>query len=251
MPTTLDGRVILVTGGSRGIGAAVARLAAQAGADVAIGYKEDAVGAEVTASAVRNLGKRCLAIAGDVSRRSDVIRLVTETEATLGRVDGLVANAGVLRSSPFLESGDDDWDATIRTDLYGAMYCAHAVLPGMIKRGSGSIVMVSSRLGQIGWPGLAAYCSAKAGLIGLTKALAREFAPLGIRVNAVAPAVIVTDMTRDITAGTETSRKPTDFPIGRFGQPDEVAEAVLFLLSDAASLFVGQTLNPNGGGFMP
>jgi 3-oxoacyl-[acyl-carrier protein] reductase len=124
-------------------------------------------------------------------------------------------------------------------------------LPSMVERGSGSIVNIASRLGQIGATDVAHYCAAKAGLIGLTRALAREFGPCGIRVNAVAPGVIETGMTTELVESDEGRRRLGEMPLGRFGRPDEVADAVIFLLSDASSLFLGQTLNPNAGGYMP
>src|SRR5262249_54899919 len=152
---------------------------------------------------------------------------------------------------PFLEMDPAEWDSVLATDLSAAFHTCRAALPSMVERGSGSIVNVASRLGQMGIPETAAYSAAKAGLIGLTRSLAKEFGPKGIRVNAVAPAVTVTEMTTDLVASEEGRRRLRDMPIGRFGRADEVAQAVIFLLSDASSLFLGQTLNPNGGGYMP
>ncbi len=139
----------------------------------------------------------------------------------------------------------------LRTDLTAAFHTCRAVLPSMVERGGGSIVNIASRLGQLGIAETAAYSAAKAGLIGLTRALAREFGPRGIRVNAVAPGVTVTDMTTDLVASEEGRRRLRDMPLGRYGRADEVADSVIFLLSDASSLYLGQTLNPNAGGYMP
>jgi 3-oxoacyl-[acyl-carrier protein] reductase len=145
----------------------------------------------------------------------------------------------------------DEWRRVIDVDLTGAFICCQAVIPSMLEQGSGSIVMISSRLGQIGFAGVSHYSAAKAGLLGLTKSLAKELGPRGIRVNAVAPGVTVTDMTADITEGEVGSKRLAELPAGRFATAEEVADSVVFLLSDAAALFHGQTLNPNGGGHMP
>ena len=247
----LDGRVVLVTGGSRGIGASVARLAAEAGANVALSFATDADRAAAVGREVEALGREALTVRADVSRRAEVDALVAATRERFGRVDGLVNNAGVMPESPFLEIGDDEWEEVIRTDLFGAFYTCQAALPIMLEQGSGAIVNIASRLGQIGFAGVAHYSAAKAGLIGLTKSLAREFGGRGIRVNAVAPGVTITDMGSQVTEGEVGRRRQAELPLGRFGQPDEVANAVIFLLSDASVLFLGQTLNPNAGGYMP
>ena len=168
-----------------------------------------------------------------------------------GRIDALVNNAGLTMVTPFLEVDPADWDAIIRTDLTAAFHTCRAVLPSMVERGSGTIVNIASRLGQIGVAETAAYSAAKAGLIGLTRSLAREFGPRGIRVNAVAPGVTETEMTTDLVDSEEGRRRLRDMALGRFGRPEEVADAVIFLLSDASALFLGQTLNPNAGGYMP
>lgn len=247
---SLVGQVVLVTGGSRGIGAAIARAAAESGAVVAVGYREDADAAASVIASIRETGKVAAAFRADVSNSAEANQLVAAVEDSFGRIDGLVNNAGIMPSSPLIETSDEEWDAVLRTDLFGPFYCSRAALPGMVKRGSGSIVMISSRLGQIGWPELAHYSASKAGLLGLTKSMAREFGPQGIRVNAVAPGFTITDMTRDIVDTESGRRRLAELPARRFPEPENVASAVLFLLSDAASMFHGQTLNPNGGGFM-
>jgi 3-oxoacyl-[acyl-carrier protein] reductase len=247
----LDGRVVLVTGGSRGIGAAVARMAARAGADVALSFVTESDRAGAVGREIEALGRRALVHRADVTSRDEVEALAAATLETFGRIDGLVNNAGVMPESPFLEIGDAEWEAVMRTDLFGAFYTCQAVLPQMVEQGSGAIVNIASRLGQIGFAGVAHYSAAKAGLIGLTKSLAKEFGPKGIRVNAVAPGVTLTDMGSQVTEGEVGRRRQAELPLGRFGQPDEVANAVIFLLSDASALFLGQTLNPNAGGYMP
>ena len=246
----LDGQVVLVTGGSRGIGAATAKAASDAGAAVAVGYRENAEAASSVVQAIRDTGQTAAAFQADVSNPAEAKHLIASVEDSFGRIDGLVNNAGIMPSSPLVEMSDEEWDAVLRTDLFGPFYCSRAALPGMVQRGSGSIVMISSRLGQIGWPELAHYSAAKAGLLGLTKSMAREFGPQGIRVNAVAPGFTITDMTRDIVDTESGRRRLAELPSRRFPEPEHVAAAVVFLLSDAAALFHGQTLNPNGGGFM-
>jgi 3-oxoacyl-[acyl-carrier protein] reductase len=146
---------------------------------------------------------------------------------------------------------DEEWDEVLRTNLFGPFYCTRAVLPGMVERGTGSIVMISSRLGQIGWPELAHYSASKAGLLGLAKSLAREFGPHGIRVNTVAPGFTITDMSRDLVDSESGQRRLAELPSRRFAEPEDIASSVVFLLSGAASAYYGQTLNPNSGGFMP
>jgi 3-oxoacyl-[acyl-carrier protein] reductase len=247
----LDGRVVLVTGGSRGIGAAVALQAAEAGADVALSYVTEGDRAAAVGAQVEALGRRALVHRADVTRRDDVNAFVAAAHERFGRIDGLVNNAGVMPESPFLQISDAEWEQVIRTDLFGAFYTCQAVLPHMVEQGSGAIVNIASRLGQIGFAGVAHYSAAKAGLIGLTKSLAKEFGPRGIRVNAVAPGVTLTDMGSQVTEGEVGRRRQAELPLGRFGQPEEVANAVVFLLSDASVLFLGQTLNPNAGGYMP
>lgn len=247
----LSDQSILVTGGSRGIGAAIARAAAAAGADVAISYLDRPDEADHVIADIEGLGRRAMAVAADLAHPEEGRRLVRTVEADLGSVDALVNNAGVMPESPFLDISDDEWAHVISVDLTAAFVCSQAVLPGMVARGSGSIVMISSRLGQIGWPGVAHYAAAKAGLLGLTKSLAREFGPAGIRVNAVAPGPTVTEMTSQMLAGEEGRQRQADLPAGRLGRPEDVADTVLFLLSGSASMYHGQTLSPNGGGHMP
>jgi 3-oxoacyl-[acyl-carrier protein] reductase len=251
MTGALAGQIVLVTGSSRGIGAEVAVKAARAGATVAVHYHRDADAADDTLDRVREVDGDGATFQADVADGRQAERLVGDVIERFGRVDGLVNNAGLTQVGPFLEIRPDEWDAVIRTDLTAAFHTCRAVLPSMLGRGSGTIVNIASRLGQIGVAETAAYSAAKAGLIGLTRALAREFGPRGIRVNAVAPGMTVTEMTTDLVDSDEGRRRLGDMALGRFGRADEVAEAVIFLLSDASSLFLGQTLNPNAGGYMP
>jgi 3-oxoacyl-[acyl-carrier protein] reductase len=251
MVGALAGRVILITGSSRGIGAEVAVKAAAEGATVAVHYLRSAEAAEGVVTRARSHGAESEAFAADIGDGHQAEELVATVIDRFGRLDGLVNNAGQTLVGPFLEIEPAQWDAVIATDLSAAYHTCRAALPSMVERGSGTIVNVASRLGQVGVAETAAYSAAKAGLIGLTRALAREFGPHGIRVNAVAPGLTVTEMTADLAEGEEGRRRLRDMPLGRFGRADEVADAVIFLLSDASSLFLGQTLNPNAGGYMP
>ena len=253
MGDALRDRVVLVTGGSRGIGAEVAVKAAAEGATVAVHYRTAPEAAQRTLARIGEAGAGAEAdsFAADIAVGAEAEHLVERVIERFGRIDGLVNNAGLTLVGPFLETTTEEWEAVIRTDLTGSFHTCKAALPSMVERGSGTIVNLASRLGQIGVAETAAYSAAKAGLIGLTRSLAREFGPLGIRVNAVAPGVTITDMTTDLVDSEEGRRRLRDSALGRFGRADEVADAVIFLLSDASSLFAGQTLNPNAGGYMP
>lgn len=247
----LADRVVLVTGSSRGIGAEVAVKAAAEGASVAVHYLRSAEAAEHVVERARTLGVESHAFAADIGDGRQAEGLVAAVIDRFGRLDALVNNAGRTLVGPFLEIEPAQWDEVISTDLTAAYHTCRAALPSMVERGSGVIVNVASRLGQMGIAETAAYSAAKAGLIGLTRALAREFGPRGIRVNAVAPGVTVTEMTADLVESEEGRRRLRDMPLGRYGRADEVADSVIFLLSDASSLYLGQTLNPNAGGYMP
>jgi len=214
-------------------------------------YHRSVDGAERTLERVRAAGSDGAVFAADIADGRQAEALVDGVLDRFGRVDGLVNNAGRTLVGPFLEIQPDEWAGVIAIDLTAAFRTCRAVLPSMLERGSGSIVNIASRLGQLGVPETAAYSAAKAGLIGLTRALAREFGPRGIRVNAVAPGVTITEMTTDLVDSEEGQRRLRDMPLGRFGRADEVADTVIFLLSDASSLYLGQTLNPNAGGYMP
>jgi 3-oxoacyl-[acyl-carrier protein] reductase len=251
MSESLAGRVILVTGSSRGIGAEIAVKAAAEGASVAVHYHSSPDAAESVVTRARDLGVESEAFGADVADGAQAEGLVAAVLDRFGRIDGLVNNAGKTLVGPFLEIEPAHWDEVIATDLSAAYHTCRAALPSMLDRGDGAIVNIASRLGQMGIAETAAYSAAKAGLIGLTRALAREFGPRGIRVNAVAPGMTITEMTTDLVDSEEGRRRLRDMPLGRYGRAEEVADAVIFLLSDASSLFLGQTLNPNAGGYMP
>jgi 3-oxoacyl-[acyl-carrier protein] reductase len=248
---SLAERVVLVTGSSRGIGAEIAVKAGAEGAVVAVHYVQSRAGAERTLARVRESGGSGDCFSADLADGPQAERLVTDVVARFGRIDGLVNNAGMDQRGPTLELSPEEWDRVIATNLTACFRTIRAALPAMLEHGSGSIVNIASRLGQMGIPETAAYSAAKAGLIGLTRSLAREFGTKGIRINAVAPGVTLTEMTTDLVDSEAGKARLRDMALGRFGRADEVAEAVVFLLSDKASLFTGQTLNPNAGGYMP
>jgi 3-oxoacyl-[acyl-carrier protein] reductase len=250
-PDALTDKVVLVTGASRGIGSAIALACAEVGANVAVGYREGVDGAEATVEAIEALGRDTAAFQADLRDEAQVNGMIEAAQKRFGRIDALVNNAGVMPESHVVDMEVEEWREVLDVDLTGAFLCSRAVLPAMIERGSGSIVMITSRLGQIGFAGVAHYAAAKAGLAGLVKSLAKEVGPAGVRVNAVAPGVTITDMTTDILSGEVGRRRLAELPAGRFATAEEVAASVVFLLTDAAALYHGQTLCPNGGGHMP
>jgi 3-oxoacyl-[acyl-carrier protein] reductase len=234
----------IVTGSGSGIGQAIAlRLAADGYNVVVNDFRAEA--AQATAAMI---GAKAVAIGGDVSVEGDVAAIVAAA-AAFGPVTHLVNCAGHVHQSRFTDLTVGDFDRMIAVHLRGTFLCTHAVLAGMIARGSGVIVNIASQLGQIGGIELAHYAAAKAGIIGMTKSLAREVSAQGVRVNAVAPGPINTPLVRNLSADWQRA-KAAELPLGRFGEPEEVASTVAFLCSDQASLFVGQTLGPNSGDVM-
>jgi 3-oxoacyl-[acyl-carrier protein] reductase len=246
-PSDLSGRVILVTGGSGGIGSEVALGAGRSGARVAVGYHSSRDSADRLVERIRAEGADAEAFAGDVSDEGQVRELVAEVERRLGRVDGLVNSAAMMANGRFLDTPEAEWDRVIRSDLYSVVFACRAVLPGMIERGRGSIVNISSRLAFVGAPDAAPYAAAKAAVVSLTRSLALAHGPHGIRVNAVAPGTTNTEMGRAIIASPEGQERLRRIPMRRFVEPAEVASAVVFLLSDASAAFTGQTFQANGG----
>lgn len=245
-PWSFRGRIALVTGGSRGIGRAVATRLAELGADVVVNYASNPDAARKVVEAVEALGRRALAVKADVSREDEVRHMVAAVEETLGPIDVLVNNAGITRDGLFVRMNEADWDVVLAVNLKGAFLVSKAVARGMMKRRSGSIVNLSSVVGRRGNVGQANYAAAKAGLIGLTKSLARELAPRGIRVNAVAPGYVETDMTATI-ADEAKAAIYENTPLKRLGRPEDVAEAVVFLAGDAARYITGVVLPVDGG----
>ena len=235
--------VAIVTGGGSGIGQAIARRLAADGYNVLVNdFRLEA--AEAVAAEIGGV-----AAGGDVSVEADVAAMVARAEEVFGPVTHLVNNAGHIHQARFTELTVQDFDRMIAVHLRGTFLCTRAVLTGMLARGEGVIVNIASQLGQIGGVDLVHYSAAKAGIIGLTKALAREVSSQGVRVNAVAPGPINTPLVRSLSSDWQRA-KAEQLPLGRFGEPEEVASTVAFLCSPAASLFVGQTLGPNSGDVM-
>ncbi len=243
----LAGRTAFVTGGNTGIGAATVRRLAGEGAAVGLAYFEEAAAAEAIAAEIRSAGGRCVAVPCDVRDRGSVGAAVAAVREALGPIDALVNNAGVLRHTPFLEITPEEWRLIFQTNVEGVYHCIQACLPAMLERGEGCIVNVASELALVGEPLLVHYSASKAAVIGLTKALAREVGPLGVRVNAVAPGP--TD-TRILTEEERSEAYAAELPLRRLGRPEEIAATVAFLCSEDASFYAGQVLSPNGGAVM-
>ena len=246
----LEDHVAIVTGASRGIGRAIALALSEAGARVVVNYQHNSNGALEVAGLINGRGGGALAHGADVCVPSDVRQMIDAALEQWGRVDILVNNAGVTRDAPFVRMQDKQWDDVLEIDLTSAFVCVKAVLPVMEQRGYGRIVNVSSLAGLAGNVGQVNYAAAKAGLIALTKELARELAPQGITVNAVAPGYIETDMIEHVPVR-QLQWALNAIPLGRFGSPEEVASAVRFLSLPEASYITGHTLVVDGGWVMP
>ena len=248
LPTvSLQGRTALVTGAATGIGRACALRLAQAGAFVWVNHLGQAGAADAVVREIAAAGGRAQAIEADVSAAAAVQRMA----GAVGAVDVLVNNAGVIQEKPFLETTEADWDRMLAVDLKAVFLVCRAFVPGMLSKGQGAIVNIASDLGILGRERYAPYCAAKAGVIGLTKSLAREFAPQQIRANAVAPGPVATAMVSLEHMSAEWGEKELAIPQHRLGAPEEIADSVLFLASDLSRFYTGQVLGPNGGSAMP
>lgn len=242
----LEGKAAVITGGDSGIGRAVAIAFAREGADVLLSYLEEDDDAQETARWVEEAGRTAVLVPGDIADRGHCRAVIDRAVEAFGRVDVLVNNAGLTRDGLLLRMRDEDWHAVLRADLDGAFFCLRAAAKVMLRQRSGRIVNIASVAGVGGNIGQANYSAAKAGLIGLTRALAREFASRGVTVNAVAPGWIETDMTAGAPpAVVEQVRER--IPLGRLGAVEDVAQAVLFLASPAAAYVTGQVLVVDGG----
>lgn len=244
---SLQGRVALVTGAATGIGRASAWRLAQAGAWVWVNHLGKSSEAAALVREIEACGGQARAIEADVSDAAAVQRMA----AAVGAVDVLVNNAGILQEQPFLETTEADWDRVLGVDLKAVFLVCRAFIPGMLARGQGSIVNIASDLGLLGRERYAAYCAAKAGVIGLSKSLAREFAAHNLRVNAVAPGPVATAMVSLEHMSAEWVEKELAIPQHRLADPSEIADSVLFLASDLSRFYTGQVLGPNGGSVMP
>jgi 3-oxoacyl-[acyl-carrier protein] reductase len=243
----LTGKTALVTGGSRGLGRAIALGLAGQGADVAVNYRGNADAAEEVAQQVAGMGRRSITIQGDTSEGRDACEAIVKAALDgLGSIDILVNNAGITRDNLLMRMDADEWDAVIDTNLSGPFWMTRAIARPMLKARSGRIINMSSAAGRMGNAGQANYAAAKAGLIGLTKTTARELASRGITCNAIAPGLIETDLTADLPeAATEALKGLT--PLGYIGSVDDVAAAAVFFASDEARYVTGQVLGVDGG----
>jgi 3-oxoacyl-[acyl-carrier protein] reductase len=242
----LSGRVALVTGGSRGIGRAIAVRLAEMGADVAVTYLNSAEGAELTAARIRELGRRAAVVRLKVQDLQDARRAVEEVAGALGPPEILVNNAGVIRDKYLFMMSEADWRDVLDVDLGGVFNCTKAALPHMLKLKRGRIINIASTSALKGAPGQANYSAAKAGVVGFTRSLARELAPHGILVNAVCPGFIETDMAAQLNPRLVPAYLEA-IPARRFGQPEEVASVVGFLASDGATYITGSVIVIDGG----
>lgn len=242
----LDGKVAIITGASRGIGKAIAISLAEAGAKVVINYVSNSGSAQEVVDTINAAGNMAISVKADVSYTKDAERLVQETMAAFGQVNILVNNAGITRDGLLLRMKEDDWDAVLNTNLKGVFNCTKAVLKIMLKQRSGKIVNISSVVGLMGNAGQANYAAAKAGILGFTKATAKEVASRGININAVAPGFISTEMTASISDEIKQNMLNA-IPLGRLGNAEDVAEVVKFLVSSSADYVTGQTITVDGG----
>jgi len=241
----LSGRVALVTGGGRGIGRAIALKLAEVGTTVVVS-DIDEVSASSAAGEIKAMKGRSLAVMADVSSSSDVVKMMEAAQAAYGKVDILVNNAGITRDQLLMRMSDEDWDNVLSINLKSVFLCTKVVLRQMVKQRWGRIISLSSIVGIKGNAGQANYASAKAGIIGFTRSIAKEVASRGITVNAIAPGFIDTDMTQSLEENMRQELK-RQIPIGNFGSPRDVAEAVAFLASEEARYITGQVLSVDGG----
>lgn len=241
----LTGKTAIVTGASRGIGAAIGHKLCEAGANVAL-CSRSAEAVAAIADPLNSEGYTAISTAADISKKEDVEALIKTVLDRFSQIDILVNNAGITRDTLLMRLKDEDWEAVLRTNLTGTMYCTRAVLRPMIRQRSGRIINISSVIGVMGNAGQASYAAAKAGILGFTKTIAREVGTRGITVNAIAPGFITTDMTAQIPEQHQKQLLEL-IPLRRFGSPEDVADTVYFLASDAARYITGQTLHVDGG----
>jgi len=242
----LSNKVAVVTGSGRGIGRAISLKLAEVGATVVVNDIGEASPVDSVAEEIKAMGGQSLAVLADVSQAQDVSRLVETIVSTFGRVDVLVNNAGISRDQLIIRMSDEDWDKVLSVNLKSVFLCTRAVLRHMIKQRWGRIISIASIVGLVGNPGQANYASAKAGIIGLTRTVAKEVASRGITANAIAPGFIDTEMTQRLEEDWKQQLKK-QIPLGYFGSPRDVAEAVAFLASEEARYITGQVLSVDGG----
>jgi 3-oxoacyl-[acyl-carrier protein] reductase len=247
----LPGKVALVTGAQQGIGRATALAFAEAGADVAVNWLDNAEAAEQVAEIVRATGRRALPIQANVARRVQVEAMVRAVEDGLGPIDVLVNNAGVFPRVPFLDMSEDDWDYVLDVNLKGSFFCAQAAAKSMVAGGrQGSIINLTSGAAYRGSPRGVHYCASKGGVLSMTRQMALELAPHGIRVNAIAPGLTDTAQPRYGSSEEEIEAAGHAIPLGRIAQPEDIARAAVFLASVDAGFVTGHTLHVNGGAYL-
>lgn len=245
MTGAMQDQVAIITGSSRGIGKAAALALAAEGASVVVNYARSSTAADEVVAEINGAGGSAIALQADVSQEDQVDALIKATKDKFGRIDVLVNNAGITRDTLLLRMKPADWQAVIDLNLTGVFLCTRAVAKIMLKQRSGRIINISSVAGLMGNPGQANYSAAKAGVIGFTKTVAKEMAPRGVTVNAVAPGFIATDMTNELPNTEEILKY---IPLGRYGQADEVAGLIRFLAADPAAAYItGQVMNVDGG----
>ena len=242
----MPGRVAIVTGSSRGIGRAIALELARQGCRVVVNYRTNAAAAAEVVDLIQGAGGEARAVQADVSLAADAQRMIDFALDTFGTVDILVNNAGITRDTLLLRMSEEDWDAVLNTILKGAFQCARSVVRTFLRKRSGRIINIGSVVGLVGNAGQANYAAAKAGLVGLTKALARELGSRNITVNLVAPGFIQTDLTAHLSEEL-VGKVLAQIPVGRLGRPEDVAAAVAFLASERAAYITGQVLCVDGG----
>jgi len=243
---SLSGKTAIVTGGSRGIGKAIALKLAEKGANIIVNYTSSPDKAELVVDEIKKMGREALAIKADVSNPEDVKNLVKESSKHFSSLDILVNNAGITKDGLLIRMKDEDWDKVIDVNLKGTYLCTKLVSKIMMKQRSGKIVNITSVVGIMGNAGQANYSASKAGVIGLTKSTAKELASRGINVNAVAPGFIQTEMTEKLSEEI-VENYANNIPLGKLGSPEDVANAVAFLCSEDASYLTGQVINVDGG----
>ncbi len=246
---SLEGKTALVTGGSRGIGRAICLQLAAQGAHVGINYVSNSTAAEDVLTAIQEADGTGFITGFDVADSQVVQNKMKEIASEYGGIDILVNNAGITRDGLMPRMKDADWDAVLNTNLKGAFTCSKAVMRGMMKKRWGRIINITSVVGFLGNGGQVNYAAAKAGLVGLTKSMARELAARQVTVNCVAPGYIVTDMTRDLSENIQELIK-AQIPLGTLGTPEDVASATAYLASEESHYITGQTLHVNGGMYM-
>ncbi|NEU29408.1 3-oxoacyl-[acyl-carrier-protein] reductase [bacterium LRH843] len=246
----LQGKVAIVTGASRGIGRATAIELARCGASIVVNYAGSQGRAEQVVTEIKQLGVGAIAVQADISKSNQVKDMVDQTLEAFGRIDILVNNAGITKDNLIMRMKEDEWDAVIDTNLKGVFNCSKAVTRQMMKQRYGRIINVASVVGVLGNAGQANYVAAKAGVIGLTKTMARELANRNIHVNAVAPGFIESDMT-DVLSDELKNQLLTQIPLASLGKPEQVANVIRFLASSDADYMTGQTLHVDGGMAMP